>query len=248
MPDESGIKEYLSMQRLRYDERAAPAIVVKDGVLPGTEGVVGSYDKQEAFPYDNNILRHFYDDERESAIFEYGCGPGRNLLRLAKLGFGIVAGTDISPYNIANAEKLLDLNGFKNRFLQHNDGCHIPCSDDLMDVVFEVICLQHICSYSIRSIILSEMARVTRPGGIMVCQFGFNSPNRIPSYYVDYKTDKHLGVTDTNGACDCCVTDERQLSDDFERIGMDVIEIWHTPWVEDPNHDDWVWIAGRKRG
>ena len=254
-PEEDHIKQYLGMQNERYEWRASTAVMTKEGVLPQTDGVVGSYIAQEKFPYDDNILKHFKGDTQEASILEYGCGPGRNLLRLAPR-FKKVAGVDISDKNIRNSSILLhNLNGYKHVDLYTTPGDSIPVKDNVFDVIFEVICMQHICSYTIRKRILTDMARVCAPGGMVVCQFGFNfdlptkpGPHFRPGayLYVDYYADQLLGVKETNGSSDCCVTDDNQLIKDFEDIGLTVEEVWHTDYVMDENHDNWVWICGRK--
>jgi ubiquinone/menaquinone biosynthesis C-methylase UbiE len=249
MAEETQIKEYLNMQHTKYQERASTAVMTNSGVIPITDGVVGSYLDQEKFPYDSNILKHFTKNPAESSILEYGCGPGRNLLRLAPK-FKYVAGVDISEQNIKNSEILFhQLNNYSNVSLYVTTGDNIPIHDRTFDVVFEVICLQHICSYTIRKRILTDMARICSPGGIVVCQFGFNYEMRTDQrarFYVDYYADQLIGVPDTNGASDCCVLEEAQLSKDFEEIGLKVVEIWHTDRVLDTHHDNWVWICGKK--
>lgn len=248
MTNENDIKTYLNMQHMRYQERASTAIMTKNGVMPQSDGVVGSYTLQEQFPYDANILKHFKKDPKKSAVLEYGCGPGRNLLRLAPK-FGKVAGVDISELNIRNASIALNnLNGY-SASLHTTTGDNIPLEDNLFDLIFEVICLQHICSYTIRKRILTDMVRVCKPEGQIVCQFGYNKAMRNDPgtrYHVEYYVDSLIGIPDTNGASDCCVTDEKQLLKDFEDLGLKVIEIWHTSWVMDMNHDDWIWICGEK--
>jgi len=128
-------------------------------------------------------------------------------------------------------------------------GDNVPFGSNMFDVVFEVICMQHICSYTIRSRIMDDLVRVTKPGGIMVMQLGFNKPP-LPvfnngNYYVGYY-DERFDVQDTNGWCDCCVTDESQIINDFEKRGLKDIKTWHTTGVNDPNHDSWIWCCGTK--
>jgi ubiquinone/menaquinone biosynthesis C-methylase UbiE len=245
MAEENHIKEYLDMQRQKYQERASYAVITPQGVDPLTDGVVGSYIEQEKFPYDANIFKHFKGDPKESSVLEYGCGPGRNILRIAKR-FKFVAGCDISIYNLNNLAKLMALNGISNVRGIHTTGDNIPAGDNMFDIVFEVICLQHICSYTIRKRILTDMCRVCKPGGMVVCQFGFNKKIPPETHYVGYHAEQLRGVYDTNGWADCCVMDEKEIRDDFTQIRFTVEDIWHTGIVMDQNHDSWVWICGRK--
>lgn len=233
---------YLKMQSDRYEERAAIAIVHKDKII--NECVVGTYELQEQFPYDANILKTFDKDTKDSVILEYGCGPGRNLKRLASR-FKTVIGVDIGKGNLENARKLLTLNNLNNFELYHTTGDNIPLEDNYVDIVFAVICFQHICSYTIRSMILDDMVKVLKPGGTLVIQMGFNKDWK-PDNYVDYYTDKLLGVKDTNGFCDACVENENQIMEDFTKRGLLSVTTWLTNGVNDPNHPQWIWCSGKK--
>lgn len=237
--------DYLAMQRRQYERRAAMARVEKNHIE--NEAVVGNYQMQEAFPYDENILRNF--DGPYDSVFEYGCGPGRNLLRLSRR-FALVAGADISKKNIDNARKFLGLNGVKDYRLFVTTGDNIPDDGHQYNLVFEVICFQHICSYNIRKKILADMVRICKPGGRVVLQMGFNDKtlprsNHNTRFYADYYED-NFEVEDTNGWADCCVTNERQPIDDLKSLGLDPVGVWFTEGVNDINHDKWIWVSGRK--
>ena len=244
---EEDIKTYLKIQNDRYEERASIAIVEKDRII--NECVVGTYELQEKFPYDENILKTFDKNTEESVALEYGCGPGRNLLRLSPR-FKTVIGVDIGKTNLENARKLLTLNNCGNFELHNTTGDNIPLPDSCADLVFSVICITHICSYTVRSRILNDMVRILRPGGILVNQMGFNngrdkvSPYWKPNWYVGYYTDR-LEV-DTNGISDCCVEDENQLLEDYEKRGLKSLTYWFTDGVNDPNHPQWLWCSGKK--
>lgn len=242
---ETEIRIYLKMQFRQYERRAATAIIERNKVI--NDSVVGNYHENERYPFDENILKNFkgpYD-----SVLEYGCGPGRNLRRLA-LKFKHVAGVDISKINCENARKFLALNDFQDYEIFLTPGDSIPTQKQY-DLVFEVICLQHICSYTIRTRILAEMVRVCKSGGLIVCQFGFNDKtlprsNHNTRYYADYY-ENDFKAEDTNGWADCCVTDEFQLINDLQKLGLKEINTWHTPSAgPDINHDKWIWISGKK--
>jgi len=239
------IVAYLKMQHDRYEVRAKNTVIDSNGISPESDEVVGNYSQHASFPYDDNILKCLDKNPSSCSIIEYGCGPGRNLLRMANR-FTKVSGVDISEKNLYDAKRLLDLNSVKNYALYHTPGDCIPIQDEIFDIVFEVICLQHVCSYTIRKKILSDMARVCRLSGLVVCQFGFNEGSLRNPHYAGYYDDKLIGVTDTNGWADCCVQSEDQLKNDFKDIGLEVVSLWYTGMVEDIWHDKWVWVCGRK--
>lgn len=239
---------FLDFQREKYEQRAALAVVDKNRIV--NEAVVGSYAMQEAFPYDENILKYF--DGPYDEVLEYGCGPGRNLLRLSSK-FKLVAGTDISQKNIDNARKLLELNNVSNFDLFVTPGDTIPVRSGYYpyNLIFEVICFQHICSYSIRRNILRHMTRCCLSGGMIVLQMGFNDKtlprsNHNTRYYTYYYEEPLDNIPDTNGASDCCVTDPEQPVKDLKDLGMTDIKVWYTEGVNDINHDKWIWVSGRK--
>jgi ubiquinone/menaquinone biosynthesis C-methylase UbiE len=237
------MNDYLEMQKAQYESRAGVAKIQPNGWILD-EAVVGSYQQQEQFPYIVNIMEGIQEGSKDKTILEYGCGPGRNLLRLSKL-FKVAIGVDISQANLENARKICDIKNIKNIILHKCDGKSVPLSNNSVDHAFSVICMQHICSYNIRRKILEELYRVLKPFGWLVCQFGFNDPDTIPAHYVGYYANKY-DATDTNGACDCCVTDQVQLIRDLKSIGFNKTYVWHTHWVNDSNHTNWIWIRGQK--
>lgn len=235
---------YLDMQRRQYERRAGMAVVGKGGIF--NETVVGSWDSQEQFPYDDNILRGFVGPW--DSCLEYGCGPGRNLLRLSKR-FAHVSGVDISGKNCDNARKFLTLNNVKDFEIILTSGDNIP-TEKKYNLVFSVICLQHICMHSVRQQIIRDMVRVCEIGGRVVIQMGFNDvlmpkSNHNTRYYADYY-DEQSDVEDTNGYADCCVTKEEQLTGELKQLGLDPVGVWYTPGVNDINHDKWIWVSGVK--
>lgn len=241
IPLNEHVQEYLTMQRDQYDFRASHAEITAGEIQ--NDCVVGHYKEQETFSYDQNIFKYWEHPLEDTRILEYGCGPGRNLLRLAPK-CKLVAGADISNINLVNAKQFLMLNGIKNFILYLTQGNQIPEEDDTFDFIFEVICLQHICSHFIRANILSEMSRVVKSGGMMVVQFGFNE--KVPSHYVSYFEDRLVGVRDTNGFCDCCVTSSNQIINSMTDLGFIDLKVWFTETVADENHDSWIWCSGVK--
>ena len=86
---------YLTMQREAYADLAIQS-TYGDGTLVPSDGefVVGSYAAHEQFDYERWLLTGVRLGEGSVAL-EYGCGPGRMLLRLAHW-FHRVDGIDIS--------------------------------------------------------------------------------------------------------------------------------------------------------
>ena len=145
---EEGISKYLTMQKTFYD------IVAQTWTTENRDPVVGSFDAHNKFqPYVEVLFREI--DTELSVALEYGGGPGRNLVRYQGR-FKRIDGTDISQHNLDKAVEWCNHNNVSYGNLKVCDGKSIPFDDDQYDVVFSVICLQHICVYDIRFAIFKE--------------------------------------------------------------------------------------------
>jgi SAM-dependent methyltransferase len=228
-------KDYLEMQLTEYDKEATK------WSLQDKNPVVGWYDNHNMNPdYDNLLFKGF--DTSDKVAIEYGCGPGRNQIKFADR-FKRVDGCDISPICIEKAKINIEDAGLELPKLYVCDGKSLPVPDGSYDVVFSVICLQHICVHSIRYSIMSDIFRVLKPGGYFCAQMGFgvgDSPNTV-GYYDDY-TD----AIQTNGWRDTRIDDEAFLKDDLDKIGF--IDYRSDIVKADPRdqHPNWIWFQGRK--
>lgn len=103
---------------------------------------------------------------RRDTVLEVGCGTGvilRDLIPLVGAG-GRVAGIDPSRAVLAAARRLCRGTGIN---LRHADGAKLPFKDDGFDVTLAVTVLLHVAD---PAAVVSEMARVTRPGGRVAVQ------------------------------------------------------------------------------
>jgi len=91
-------------------------------------------------------------------VLDVGCGPGALTAELVlRLGPGLVAAVDPSePFVIANATRHPGVD------VRHASAEHLPFADDEFDAALAQLVI-HFMSDPVRG--LSEMARVTRPGG-----------------------------------------------------------------------------------
>lgn len=247
MTDKSGVLKYLAMQKRQMDKRSEQACVQKDKIHGDI--VVGSWDAQEAFNYDYHILKCFFKNTLDSVALEYGCGPGRNLRRLAPR-FKRVDGVDVSGVSIENAHRFLRLNNISNYRLYENNGRDIPVDSSSYDLVFAVICFTHIGSHTIRKHILKEMNRVLNKDGIVVIQFGFGINNgycqehttKMVNYYADA-----FDAEDTNGFRDFYVKLIDQPVNDLIDAGFEEVTIWFSdPATGIAKHAKWLWCCGKK--
>jgi SAM-dependent methyltransferase len=110
------------------------------------------------------IARTHYQapDRKAVKILEIGCGPGANLLYLAKEGFSAY-GIDGSKVALGRAEQRLLQEGL-NVALQQGDVMALPYDDASFDSVIDIECL-YANSLADTKKIISEIHRVLRPGG-----------------------------------------------------------------------------------
>jgi ubiquinone/menaquinone biosynthesis C-methylase UbiE len=229
--------DYLSMQNSYYDEYASK------WSLDFRDPVVGSYDAHNNWPdYDTYLFKDF--NTKGKVALEYGCGPGRNIVKFANR-FKRIDGVDISSINIEKAELNAAHNGVTKPNLYVTSGDNLSMiGDNAYDVVFAVICFQHICVHEVRFSILSEVHRVLKPGGYLCFQMGYGGKEGIPTagYY-----ENIYGAVSTNGHADVSITDESALiSDLVEKIGFKNYKSDIRPTGPGDNHRNWIWVQVEK--
>jgi ubiquinone/menaquinone biosynthesis C-methylase UbiE len=176
--------------------------------------VVGSFDAHNNWADYENLFKNF-KNKSELIGLDFGCGPGRNLVRY-KDTFKRLDGVDISPVNIEKAKGYTTNNGI-NCELYVNNGVDLSVIEsNKYDFVMSVIAMQHICVYDIRFSIMKDMYRVLKDGGAIAIQMGFGSPSpRTVGYY-----DNHYDATETNRGCDVCIESTDQLEKDLIEMGF----------------------------
>jgi len=229
--------DYLAMQNNYYDEYAS------QWSLNFRDPVVGSYDAHNAWSdYDNFLFKDF--NTLGLNALEYGCGPGRNLVKFSSR-FARVDGVDISSVNIEKAKINLEHNGIYGSNLYVTSGDNISMVDnDVYDVVFSVICFQHICSHEIRFNILKDIHRVLKPGGKLCFQMGYGGKGEIPTagYF-----DNVFDAVSTNGHADVSITDETDIQQDLvEKIGYINYRSDIKETGPGDNHRNWIWVQVEK--
>lgn len=216
--------------------------------------VVGAWDAHNAHE-DYELLFDGIDTSKMVAL-DFGCGPGRNIVRYAKR-FKRIDGADIDRLNLTNARIFCAFKTFP--LLYHVDGTSLKCIGEdgkpftdaefkmgcWFDLVFSTICLQHIPVHSIRLNLFREFFRVLKPGGWFTAQMGFgdNGDPRGVGYYED-KWD----ATATNGSVDVKVTNTLSLRADLQNVGFDEETFRAIVRPTGPNdwHPKWVFFRAKK--
>ena len=230
-------KDYLDMQNSYYDEYASK------WSLDSRDPVVGSYDAHNNWSdYDNFLFKDF--DTNGLIALEYGCGPGRNLVKFSDR-FARVDGIDISDVNIKKARLNVKANNIAEPNLYVTSGDNLSAiADESYDVVFAVICFQHICVHEIRFNILKDIFRVLKPGGKLSFQMGHGGKDGIPTagYY-----DNNYDAGSTNGHSDVSIIDEQDIRDDLvNKIGFTNYKSDIRDTGPGDNHKNWIWVQVEK--
>ena len=98
-------------------------------------------------------------------LLDVGCGPGFFAERVARewLTQGRVTGVDVDPALLDIAAARLDDSGLPVEFML-GTAVRLPLDDDQVDVAYARFLFQHLAE---PAVVLAEMARVVRPGGIV---------------------------------------------------------------------------------
>lgn len=233
--------DYLNMQKSQYNKHAA------NWSLNKRDPVVGSYDKHNAWEDYKDFL--FKDIDTQPLIaLDYGSGPGRNIVTMDSW-FTRVDGCDISEVNKQKAKVNTNHAGISDYNYYVCDGKSIPCEDSLYDVVFSVICLQHIAVHEVRYAIMEEVYRVLKTGGHFCFQMGYGGkPDRIGKKVIRWAKyhDNYYDALGTNGWCDVSIEDENDLKADLEKIGFTNFNFDVRPTGPGDNHRNWIFVRVQK--
>jgi SAM-dependent methyltransferase len=227
------INKYLQMQRNLYDTE------VKNWNIYNQDVIVGSYYEHNNFPdYDLYLFPNL--DFTNKIALEYGCGTGRNLIKFANK-FQRIDGTDISQGCLDAAAINLASNNIPVSNLYLSNGNNIPVDNNTYDVIFAVICLQHICVHEIRYQIMQDVFRTLKLDGWFCFQMGFGGRTNSVDYF-----ENDYNAQTTNGGRDVSIHKEQDLIDDLGKIGFKNYKSHLGPTGPNDEHQNWLWVQVQK--
>ena len=229
---------YTQMQQRAYDVQADMWSVTN------RNPVVGYFDDHNEWDDYRVYLWKDIINLSEKEVLDFGCGPGRNLVKWHNLVKSI-DGVDISEINLSNALIWIIENGLNpaDFTLYKNDGISLSTiPSERYDVVMSTVALQHICVYEIRLNLLKEFYRVLRPGGKITIQMGFGPDHpRSVGYY-----DNFYDATGTNSEMDTRIVDTDQIRTDLLNIGFTNFNSYIRPIMPGDSHSNWIFFNAEK--
>jgi len=226
---------YTKMQQRQYDLEAA------NWSVQNRDPVVGSFDAHNAWSdYDNFLFKGIATTDK--LALDFACGPGRNIVKFNSQ-FQRIDGADISDFNLKNAIKWCEYNEVSTPNLYKTNGYNLQeIKNEIYDVVFSTIAMQHICVYDIRYGLMSEFFRVLKPGGMVCIQMGYGNGHPSTVGYYENKYDATL----TNSGLDTRVNSPDELRTDLEAIGFKSFDYDIRPTGPGDSHENWIFFRATK--
>jgi len=151
-------------------------------------------------------------------ILDLGCGSGLLAIALHDLGYDVVA-CDVSAgmLEVLDQEK-----GARNIELRQGDGFSIPAKDGEFDLTLSRMFIQHFIEWPL---ILGEKSRVTRPGGVVM--FDFGNQEHVDASGLSPKDDTGFPYRDdpSNVGAHYAVATEQAMARQAASHNLDVVEI-----------------------
>lgn len=198
--------------------------------------VVGLFDEHNSWE-DYEYLFKDVPDLDQRVVLDFGCGPGRNLVKYTPR-VSRIDGVDISSKNLENAKLWISHNQYdtNNYTLYHCNGYNLEnIPADSYDLVISTIAMQHIASYSIRFNYLTEFFRVLKKGGMISIQMSYGKSR---DYYMD---DANEYMVDSS------IQSPSQVEDDLTKIGFVDFKHYIRPHGPGDNSSpNWIFFSARK--
>ena len=144
-----------------------------EGLASG-EHQLGIWGKESRFDPDSiatkpSVLKHFVPVVKryltiEDKCLDLGCGPGGFLFLMAPF-CGQIVGADIAPSFVAECQAMIDRNRISNARTVLLEKGELPFADGEFDKIVMIDTIHHLDEHVA---IMAEVARVLRPGGLLL--------------------------------------------------------------------------------
>jgi SAM-dependent methyltransferase len=181
----------------------------------GTVGAPEIFTRMRRDVYLRYIQRHAAPGAR---ILDLGCGTGLIAIALHDLGYKVVA-CDVSAGML---EKLAAEKGDRDIELRRGDGFAIPAADGEFDMVVSRMFIQHFPNWPQ---ILREKSRVTRPGGIVLFDFGNREHLLACDPNLGDADDFPYSSSEQDAGKFYAVADAQEMHRRAAECGLEVVEI-----------------------
>ena len=113
-------------------------------------------------------------------VVDYGCGPGRYTVEMARLvgAEGKVIAVDLVEIALQETQRKLEAEGFENYELKLAQGCDSGIADETADIVFAIDMFHHI---SDANAFLREVCRISKPDGLFILSGGHMKRTTVKS-------------------------------------------------------------------
>lgn len=131
----------------------------------------------------------YFQKKKIKSILDLGCGVGRNLIPLAKMGFD-VSGIDYADEAIKQTKSLLEENKLRASLIEGDVYKKLPYEDHHFDAIVSIQVIQHAYETDLTNAI-KEIYRILKPNGyIFVTVCGRYSKGKVRPCLV--KTAKNV--------------------------------------------------------
>jgi cyclopropane fatty-acyl-phospholipid synthase-like methyltransferase len=230
------MNKYTEMQQLFYDREAS------GWSLNNKDAVVGSFDSHNNYK-DYDYLFIDIDNCESKIALDFGCGPGRNLVKYNNK-FLRIDGVDISQKNLDNSKIWIESNGleFKSKLYLCNGIDLRNISSNSYDIIMSTICMQHICVHKIRYDYFKEFFRILNNNGYITIQMGFGNKNPTSVGYFENNYD----AISTNSGCDTRIDNVDEIKNDLYQIGFKNFKYHIRPVGPGCSHSNWIFFSAQK--
>jgi len=173
------------------------------------------------YGYDEIIQKHLRSLPR-GTLLDVGSGAGKNSVRLAKMGFKVVA-IELSDAGISSARKHAHREGQKVLWVQ-GDVEHMPFKDGAFDISFCGLILHHFPKVDL---LVEELSRVTR-SHLFALEVNALEPQSFVKFNIINALVGHPAMSRNQRAVFPRKTGRRLLRKGFKQVDFEYVDI-HSP-------------------